>query len=510
LRLRNLACGGLAVAAAAVGLTVAQADPSTPHTSTPIKHVVVIFGENISFDHYFGKYPNATNPAGEPQFHARPGTPSVNGLGDALLTSNPNTANPQRLDRSQPVTCSQNHGYGAEQQAFDGGAMDSFVQFTAGGSCTDKSIVMDYYDGNTVTGMWNLAQRFALNDNSFSTNFGPSTVGALNLISGQTHGATPTSGGGIENGTVIGDPDPAASLDDCGKGGAQMSGENIGDLLNAKHLTWGWFEGGFRPTATIAGKAVCGSTHQNVAGATITDYVPHHEPFEYYASTANPHHVPPSSAAKIGQTDQANHQYDIADFDTALSHGNLPAVSFLKAAAYQDAHPGNSDPLDEQAFVAKEIDAIEHSPEWKDTAIVLAYDDSDGWYDHVQSPIVSPSAAPSDALNGPGKCGTVRDPSAYPDRCGYGPRQPLMVISPYARQNYVDNTLTDQSSIIRFVEDNWGLGRIGDQSFDARAGSLDTMFDFGPHARRAPKVFLDPSTGEVQGIQGDHHGHGHH
>jgi len=513
LRLRNLACGGLAVAAAAVGLTVAQADPSTPHTSTPIKHVVVIFGENISFDHYFGKYPNATNPAGEPAFHARPHTPTVNGLNDTLLTSNPNTANPQRLDRSQPVTCSQNHGYGAEQQAFDGGAMDSFVQFTAGGSCTDKSIVMDYYDGNTVTGMWNLAQHYALNDNSFSTNFGPSTVGALNLISGQTHGATPTTGSGIENGTVIGDPDPAANLDDCGKGGAQMSGKNIGDLLNAKHLTWGWFEGGFRPTATVAGKAVCGSTHQNVAGATITDYVPHHEPFEYYASTANPHHLPPSSASKIGQTDQANHQYDLADFNAALSHDNLPAVTFLKAGAYQDAHPGNSDPLDEQTFVANTIDAIEHSPEWKDTAIVLAYDDSDGWYDHVQSPIVSPSAAPSDALNGPGKCGTVRDPNAYPDRCGYGPRQPLLVISPYARQNYVDNTLTDQSSILRFIEDNWGLGRIGDQSFDAHAGSLDAMFDFGPHARRAPKVFLSPSTGEVQGIQGDGrdgHGHGRH
>src|SRR6478609_3389872 len=93
-------------------------------TMTPINHVVVIFGENVSFDHYFGTYPNATNPAGEPAFVARPGTPTVNGLTDELLTSNPNTANPQRLDRSQPVTCSQNHGYSAEQKAFDTGLMD--------------------------------------------------------------------------------------------------------------------------------------------------------------------------------------------------------------------------------------------------------------------------------------------------------------------------------------------------------------------------------------------------
>ncbi len=499
-KLRTFACGGLAIAAAAVGLAVAQADPPSPSsTSTPIKHVVVIFGENVSFDHYFGTYPYATNPAGEPAFHARPQTPTVNGLTDELLTANPNLDNPQRLDRSMPITCSQNHGYTAEQKAADGGLMDGSVQFTAGGGCTDKSVVMDYYDGNTVTGLWNLAQHFALDDNSFGTNFGPSTVGALNLVSGQTHGATPASGGGVENGTVIGDPDPSKTLDDCATGSTVMSGRNVGDLLNAKHVTWGWFEGGFRPTGTDgSGHAVCGSSHTNVGGGASADYIPHHEPFEYYTSTANPHHLPPSSPAMIGRTDQANHQYDLTDFDRALSHGDLPAVSFLKASAFEDGHPGYSGPLDEQTFVAHEIDAIEHSPEWHDTAIVLAYDDSDGWYDHVMGPIVSPSAAPSDALNGPGKCGNVKDPGAYPDRCGYGPRLPLLVVSPYAKQNFVDNTLTDQSSILRFVEDNWKLGRIGDQSFDAEAGSLLGMFDFGHEGDRAPKVLLDQTTGEVR------------
>src|ERR1700759_5656321 len=153
--------GGLAAAAAAVavGLTVAHADPwPVAPASTPIKHVVVIFGENESFDHYFGTYPNASNPPGEPRFEAKPDTPSVNGLlTGGLLDNNPNSSNPQRLDRSEAVTCSQNHAYGAEQKAFDDGLMDRFVEFTAGGSCTDpnsplftprgKSIVMDYYDG---------------------------------------------------------------------------------------------------------------------------------------------------------------------------------------------------------------------------------------------------------------------------------------------------------------------------------------------------------------------------
>src|SRR4051794_36231740 len=231
------------------------------------------------------------------------------------------------------------------------GLMDKFVEFTAGGSCAGprgKSIVMDYYDGNTVTALWNLAQHFSMSDNSYGSNFGPSTVGALNLVSGQTHGADVTNASGVENNTVIGDPDP--KLDDCA-GGTQvtMSGRNIGDLLNAHNVSWGFFEGGFRPSSTDAtGKAHCDTTHANVAGGVSKDYIPHHQPFMYYASTTNPHHLPPSSPDKIGLTDQANHQYDLSDFDTALQHDNLPSVSFLKPAAFEDAHPGNSDPLDEQ------------------------------------------------------------------------------------------------------------------------------------------------------------------
>jgi phospholipase C len=510
-----LAGGGLVAAGAAavaIGLAGAQADaPPAPPSSTPIKHVVVIFNENESFDHYFGTYPNAANPPGEPRFDPLPGTPTVNGLNSTLLANNPNTANPQRLDRSQAVTCSQNHGYGAEQQAFDGGLMDRFVQFTAGGSCTDKSIVMDYYDGNSVTALWNIAQHFAMSDNSFGTNFGPSTVGAVNLISGNTSGAIAQAGAsGVENATIIGDPEPATYLDDCAKApgveekpntGANQA-NNVGDLLNAHHLTWGWFEGGFRPTATVAGKAVCGSQHYNIAGGLSSDYVPHHQPFEYYASTANPHHLPPSAPDKIGQTDQANHQYDLADFDTALANDNLPAVTFLKPAAFEDAHPSNSDPLDEQRFVARTLNALEESPEWSSTAVILAYDDSDGWYDHVMSSIVNTSAAPSDRLevdaSGVGRCGNPGgNATAWTDRCAYGPRQPLMVISPYAKQNFVDGSLTDQTSVLKFIEDNWQLGRLPGQSFDARAGSLGNMFDFDPNAARAPKLFLDPTTGLV-------------
>src|SRR6266699_940740 len=210
-----------------------QSNSRTSTTATPIEHLVVIFDENISFDHYFGTYPFAQNPPGEPQFNASRNTPSVNGLNMALLKANPNLANPTRLDRSQALTCDQDHNYKDEQLAFDHGLMDHFVQSVSGGSCTDKSIVMDYYDGNTVTALWNYAQHFAMRDNSYDTVFGPSTPGALNLVSGQTHGASAASS--VVSGTVIGDPDPL--YDDCSTTSGStvsMSGKNVGDLLNAR------------------------------------------------------------------------------------------------------------------------------------------------------------------------------------------------------------------------------------------------------------------------------------
>jgi phospholipase C len=467
-------------------------------TRTPIKHLVVIFQENVSFDHYFGTYPHAANRKGEPVFRAQRGTPTVNGLGQSLLNGNPNLADPYRLDRSQAITCDMNHDYRAEQQAYDAGLLDGFVQSTGAsyGSCNPKT-VMNYYDGNTVTALWNYAQHFSMSDNSFGTTFGPSTPGHLNLVSGQTHGASPASiPNEVSNGTVIGDPDP--TFDDCsGAPTVALSGRNIGDLLNAHNVTWGWFQGGFRASSSVGGKAVCASSHSNIAGVQVPDYSPHHEPFQYYRSTANPHHLPPSSVGMIGRSDQANHQYDLSDFWRAATAGRMPSVSYLKAAKYQDGHAGYSDPLDEQHFLVGTLNRLQHLPTWKSTAVVIAYDDSDGWYDHVMPPIVNQSSDPGqDALLGAGLCGHAV-PSAYQDRCGYGPRLPLLVVSPFARTNFVDHQVTDQSSILRFIEDNWRVGRIGDQSFDQRAGSLLGLLRFG-HAPRNPALYLDPITGQAR------------
>ena len=463
-----------------------------PSTTTPIKHIVVIFQENRSFDQYFASYPFAANLAGEPPFYARPKTPSVNGLLTAgLLTSNPNSANPERLSPANAIVCSDSHYYTDEQNAFDHGLMDLFPEHTASSGCPLNQVV-DYFDGNTVTALWNYAQHFAMSDNSYNTTFGPSTPGAVNLISGQTHGVVASLGdisGDVVSGTVIGDADPL--YDDCGSPDqVGLGGQNIGNLLNAKNITWGWFEGGF---------SNCNATHTTTNGGVRKDYIPHHQPFQYYASTANAHHLPATSAAMIGhQGDQASHQYDIPDFWNAANAGNMPAVSFIKAPAYQDGNAGYSNPLLEQQFVVNFINQLEALPTWSSTAVVIAWDDSGGWYDHVMPPTINQSQTARDALTGPGLCGSNVNKVAggYQARCGYGTRLPFLIVSPWAKQNYVDHGVTDQTSIIRFIEDTWQAGRIGDSSFDALAGDISRMFDFNQE-RLAPPLILDPNTGEL-------------
>jgi phospholipase C len=189
-----------------------------------------------------------------------------------------------------------------------------------------------------------------------------------------------------------------------------------------------------------------------------------------------------------------------------VNAGNFPAVSFLKAPGYQDAHAGYSDPLDDQTFVVTVINFLQKQPDWKSTAVVIAFDDSDGWYDHQLGQIVNQSATAADALTGVGLCGTGT--SALPGidpltthaqgRCGYGPRLPLLVISPYARYNFVDHTMTDQTSILRFIEDNWLDGqRIGAGSFDTIANPIDNMFNFGLGSSSADSYILNPTTGKV-------------
>jgi phospholipase C len=538
-----MAVGGAVKADSIAPANASNASPAdAAKTKTPIKHLVIIFNENVSFDHYFATYPKTTNPSGEPAFTAKSGTPKVNNLANAgLLTNNPNYTNkengadaaePFRLDRTQAFTADQNHAYTAEQQAYNGGKMDLFPKYTGkgasggAGAFGTKGQVMGYYDGNTVTAMWNYAQHFAMSDNAWADSYGPSTPGLLNISSGQTNGMTIVATtkkpstlaavsyyvndgqGGL---TMINDVDPGYDICSNPKDQAMMQGKTIGDLLNADGVTWGSFMAGFRLDLTNAnGTTGCKrSTHSTVIGSDVVDYIPHHAWFQYYASTANPKHDRPSSLTAIGYSlehdgttrDPANHNYDLQDFYDAVKAGNFPAVSYIKLPAYQDGHAAYSDPLDEQAGTVALINFLQQQPDWKSTAVVISWDDSDGWYDHVFAKVTNPSAdAEADQLDGSGKCGSgtpLAGVGGKPvnGRCGPGTRLPFVVISPWAKANYVGHTQVSLASVVRFIEDNWLSGkRIGDGSFDAGAGAMNALFDFGGSGKNSA-LYLDPTTG---------------
>ncbi len=331
---------------------------------------------------------------------------------------------PQRLDSSVDgvvpgqgqLTCDQDHDYTDEQQAFDSGKMDKFVQSHrhrrrhGPDRCRlqGQDRVMDYYDGNTVTALWNYAQHYSMSDDSFGTTFGPSAPGAINLVSGDT-GNVDTSHS-ANNPSLSTSTSPDGDLTANGKGGysltsdaqpywddcstrdaVAMSGTNIGDCSELSAGSRGVgsraASGRRRPTrraltaigqtgqsdATFipdefanAGfnKSVPHSSNQGLCNAVHPvgvalggtgqwgykdDYIPHHEPFQFYASTANPHHltIPTDSSgqdtlaglATVGRDTQSyvngvpqfntpNHQYDTSDFNqlvAAITAGQLPA-----------------------------------------------------------------------------------------------------------------------------------------------------------------------------------------
>ncbi|MGB8537655.1 MAG: alkaline phosphatase family protein [Acidobacteriaceae bacterium] len=532
---------GLSLAITQIGCGNSSSVPpspvSTPSPAMNIQHVVVIFQENVSFDHYFGTYPYALNLPGETPFTALPRTPAVDGLSPSLLANNPNftntgngngASNPFRLSPLNAATADQDHSYSQEQLAFDGGAMDLFPRSVGAadspslgsGIAATTGLTMAYYDGNTVTALWNYAQHYAMSDRFFGTTFGPSTLGALNLISGQTNGVVNdgnAAGNMVSDGnggnTLIRNAEPVNDICSATSGAlVHMTGRNVGDLLNATAVTWGFFHEGF-DTSVVNVNGTTGCRRSNlseVTGQTPLDYTPVVNPFQYYASTANPLHTRPTSIPMIGYTADGgtNHQYDMHDFFDALKAGNFPAVSYLKSAAYRDGHAGYSDPLDEQKFLVRVINTIEQTPQWTNTVVIVTYDDSDGWYDHVTN-VVNGSETAKDGLSSPGKCGdgTAALPGVDPNtvhaqgRCGYGPRLPLLVISPWAKPNFVSHTLTDQSSILRFIEDTFlNQQRIGQGSYDHIAGSISDMLDFSTTSpQNGAVLLLDATTGQVPG-----------
>ncbi len=615
-------------------------------TTTPIQHVVVILNENVPFDAMFGTYPFAANLPGETPFFPKEDTEIPDNLltidpltGGNYLTTNRNIGqngsgrvNPTRLAPNQELTNFESNGYTRTQIDVDNGLMDRFVYkqttpppilYTVGG--VQKSfdatygqganIAMDYWDGNTFTGLWNYAQFYATSDRNFTTGYGESIIGNINWGSGNNSELIPefpdllidvnlltaianTASAnpqlppipeGVQfvkwgdilatfNNTVLynwvaskndlsileflifwfqTDPTFRASIQFPGVSGVVQFAQqftsnlinpkvkNIGDRLNKKNVTWGCFRGGWLPKQSLSDpnaivlpyqalfppsviaelQAImpefnnlvllfhtslnftppAGSTNviAQIVGPQI-DYLDGDHPFDYFASTSNPHLAPYSSLENVGKQDQANHNYDIDDFFNALDIGVLPAVSYIRLPTYQNGHRTNSNALDNQIALVNLVTKLMNSPFWDETAIFIQWDEGNGTYDHVPPPLVKSSAwEVNPKLDPKGQIARRGVKAGIPEadlRAGHAQRLPFFVISPWAKDNYMSHVTTDHTSVLRFIIENWNLKPLPKASYERIAGSLDDLFDFTEGRVLAPKVFLNPLTGVVEAI----------
>jgi phospholipase C len=419
-----------------------------------INHLVVIYDENRSFDNLYGLFDDANGI--DPQDESL--TPQVD------LAGNPYTCLPQA---SPPLTsaCLPNqpfditkyipankptidlvHRFYQEQVQIDGGKMDKFVAVSDA-----KALAMGYYPTEPLP-VAKEAAKYVLQDNFFNAAFGGSYLNHQWLICACTpvYANAVHDGGATDLHTVLG----ANGLPVSGKDKqltTQATGDyaintifpayaptvgtkipafhnaNIGDRMTAGGVSWNWYSGGW--TAAVAGQ-------------NPNNFQYHHQPFNYYANYA------PGTPGRA-------HLKDETDFFAAASAGTLPAVSFVKPVGVNNEHPGYTDLLTGQKHTVDLIDAVRKGPNWKDTAIVITYDENGGFWDHVAPP-TSPKHA---------------------DKWGPGTRVPSIIISPLAKRHFVDHTVYDTTSILTTIEHRWNLSPLGTR--DAKANDLRRAFRLG-------------------------------
>ena len=203
----------------------------------------------------------------------------------------------------------------------------------------------------------------------------------------------------------------------------EQTAPTIGDRLSDAGVTWAWYSGGWNDA---------------LAGNPRDRFQFHHQPFAFYANYAD------------GTPGRAVHLKDEQDFYADLDAGSLPAVSFVKPIGLDNEHPNYTTVARGQEHVADLVRRIQASPFWDSTAIVITYDEFGGSWDHVAPPVA--------------------------DRWGPGLRVPAVIVSPFARRAFVDHTVYDTTSILKFVETRWNVAPLGDR--DAAAADLTNAFDF--------------------------------
>jgi len=419
-----------------------------------IQHVIVIYQENWSFDGLYGKFPGAdglANAGERIRQLKKDGTPYTT-LPQPLDTSKKPPSPDPRFPANLPVApydASQyvppdhktgdivNRAY-QEQRQINGGRMDGFVAWSENGG-----LAMSYYDATDLP-VGRLAQQYTLADRFFHSAFDGSLFNHFWLICACTpvwpsapanlriqldaRGDVVRHGSVTPDGYVVHTVYPAnrpypATIQDPAQLMPLLTNPTIGDRLSEKGISWAWYSEGWNAA---------------VAGRPDPLFQFHHQPFNYFARYAE------------GTTARAEHLKDSEDFFVALRAGNLPAVAFVKPSGAHNEHPGYADLLSGQRYVADLVKAVQDSALWKDSVIIITYDEAGGRWDHVPPP--------------------------SGDRWGPGIRVPAIIISPYAKRRFVDHTPYETTSILKFIETRWQLAPLG--SRDAAANNLLNAFDF--------------------------------
>lgn len=466
-----------------------------------VDHIVVIYQENRSFDHYFGTYRSPIgaavetlldkngevdarftglqrNPAGVP-YDYLPVPSDIAGFQNALIENKPFHLAPY-VSAHYNVPWDPSHHFFRMFAQIDGGKMDQFVALalakphgpsgpaakldparTLFAESSPSGAVLGYYEREDIPNYHRLADDYVLFDNFFQAMSGGSTGNALYLVAGRSAAwrEAPQSAMGDptvalfdtpydKQGVLINDLPPVNGPTDISQSQLKISPPpeeqtypNVGDRLNGAGLTWAWYNEDWNAVKPWALKSAFGPGDGSAVVDSIDMYVPHHNPFQYY----------PSWFANV----RGGHMRDCEDFFADVKAGQLPSVSFLKATGAHDEHPADSAPQWGEQWVMNILKAIGDSSLWSKTAVVLTYDEGGGFWDHVAPP--------------------------RPDAYGCGSRIPALLISPWARRGYVDHRAADTTSVLALIEARFGLQTLHDR--DAKAYNMLAGVDFSQKAR---------------------------
>lgn len=364
-----------------------------------INHLIIVVMQNASFDHLFGTYPGADGL-------------DPNAASYKQVDSSGNTVHPQLLTNLSPSDLQ--HTRASYQFAYDNGKMDKYA---AGNGVMS----MDYYDKTSISTasdgrqfgvntLWGYAQQYALADNFFASAMASEPGNMLYMTSGD-----------VGTGS---DPYGYPQLDGCTAGlfqqnqssGASITPpltfQNVGDQLSAAKFSWSFYQEWFA----------------NEQNGTCLHYVPQENPFQYFQSTANSSNV---------------QDFTLSNLQAMLGSNSLPSVMWVQPSPGHSMHPGQGNIANSIEWLDDFVQSVKASSAWSNSAIIILWDESGGWYDHVPPPQLS-------------------------NTIGLGARVPVIVISPFAKTNYVSHQQMDFVSILRFIQYNWALGPSPDPTAAAR------------------------------------------